>query len=153
MISPHFLENYFAEVKIKNDHMIDKMEDRVKHAFNKYDDVLIMWLKNVNDGHVILGLFFERWLMENNKSSIHQKPKTTIRVKWDKLDTDKYRDNTRFKMTENNKLLMGGNTEKSVKVFTNILNESIAELIPARKIRKNKPKLSLKFGMEKLKEH
>jgi hypothetical protein len=29
---PHFLENYFAEVKIKNDHMIDKMEDRVKHA-------------------------------------------------------------------------------------------------------------------------
>jgi hypothetical protein len=48
---------------------------------------------------------------------------------------------------------MGGNTERSVKVFTNILNESIAELIPARKIRKNKPKLSLKFGMEKLKEH
>jgi hypothetical protein len=39
---PHFLENYFAEVKIKNDHMIDKMEDRVKHAFNKYEDVLIM---------------------------------------------------------------------------------------------------------------
>ena len=38
----HFLENYFAEVKIKNDHMIDKMEDRVKHAFNKYDDVLII---------------------------------------------------------------------------------------------------------------
>jgi hypothetical protein len=38
----HFLENYFAEVKIKNDHMIGKMEDRVKHAFNKYDDVLIM---------------------------------------------------------------------------------------------------------------
>ena len=38
----HFLENYFAEVKIKNDHMIDKMEDRVKHAVNKYDDVLIM---------------------------------------------------------------------------------------------------------------
>ena len=75
--------------------------------------------------------------MENNKSSIHQKPKTTIRVKWYKLDTDKYRDNTRFKMTENNKLLMRGNTEKSVKVFTNILNESIAELIPARKIRKS----------------
>ena len=25
------------EVKIKNDHMIDKMEDRVKHAVNKYD--------------------------------------------------------------------------------------------------------------------
>ena len=44
---PHFLENYFAEVKIKNDHMIDKMEDRVKHAVNKYDDVLIMWLKTV----------------------------------------------------------------------------------------------------------
>ena len=43
MISPlHFLENYFAEVKIKNDHMIDKMEDRVKHAFNKYEDVWIM---------------------------------------------------------------------------------------------------------------
>ena len=42
MISPHFLEKYFAEVKIKNDHMIDKMEDRVKHAVNKYDDVLIM---------------------------------------------------------------------------------------------------------------
>ena len=81
--------------------------------------------------------------MENNKSSIHQKPKTTIRVKWYKLDTDKYRDNTRFKMTENNKLLMRGNTEKSVKVFTNILNESIAELIPARKIRKNKPKLKV----------
>ena len=39
---PPFLENYFAEVKIKNDHMIDKMEDRVKHAVNKYDDVLIM---------------------------------------------------------------------------------------------------------------
>ena len=51
MIPPHFLENYFAEVKIKNDHMIDKLGDRVKHAFNKYDDVLIMWLKNVNDGH------------------------------------------------------------------------------------------------------
>jgi hypothetical protein len=33
----------------------------VKHAFNKYDDVLIMWLKNVNDGRVILGLFFKRW--------------------------------------------------------------------------------------------
>ena len=31
----------------------------VKHA--KYEDVLIMWLKNVNDGHVILGLFFKRW--------------------------------------------------------------------------------------------
>jgi hypothetical protein len=43
IISPlHFLENYFAEVKIKNDHMIDKMEDRVKHAFNKYEDVWIM---------------------------------------------------------------------------------------------------------------
>ena len=45
MIPPppsHFLENYFAEVKIKNNHMIDKMEERVKHAFNKYDDVLIM---------------------------------------------------------------------------------------------------------------
>jgi hypothetical protein len=42
MIPPHFLENYFAEVKIKNDHMIDKLGDRVKHAFNKYDDVLIM---------------------------------------------------------------------------------------------------------------
>ena len=41
-MTPHFLENYFAEVKIKNDHMIDTMEDRVKHAFNKYDDVLIM---------------------------------------------------------------------------------------------------------------
>ena len=29
MISTHFLENYmyFAELKIKNDHMIDKMED------------------------------------------------------------------------------------------------------------------------------
>jgi hypothetical protein len=27
--------------------MIDKMEDRVKHAVNKYDDVLIMWLKTV----------------------------------------------------------------------------------------------------------
>ena len=39
---PPFLENYLAEVKIKNDHMIDKMEDRVKHAVNKYDDVLIM---------------------------------------------------------------------------------------------------------------
>ena len=38
MISPHFLENYFAEVKIKNDHTIDKMEDRVKHAVNKYDE-------------------------------------------------------------------------------------------------------------------
>jgi hypothetical protein len=38
----HFLENYFAEVKIKNNHMIDKMEERVKHAFNKYNDVLIM---------------------------------------------------------------------------------------------------------------
>ena len=25
------------EVKIKKDHMIDKMEDRVKHAVNKYD--------------------------------------------------------------------------------------------------------------------
>jgi hypothetical protein len=37
--SPYFVENYFAEVKIENDHMIDKMEDRV---FNKYDDVLIM---------------------------------------------------------------------------------------------------------------
>ena len=45
MIPPplsHFLENYFAEVKIKNNHMIDKMEERVKHAFNKYNDVLIM---------------------------------------------------------------------------------------------------------------
>ena len=31
----HFLENYFAVVKIKNDHMINKMEDRVKHAVNK----------------------------------------------------------------------------------------------------------------------
>ena len=58
MIPPHFLENYFAEVKIKNDHMIDTLRDRVKHAFNKYDDVLIMWLKNVNDGHLILVLFF-----------------------------------------------------------------------------------------------
>ena len=47
MIPPHFLENYFAEVEIKNDHMIDKMEDRVKHAVNKYDDVFIMWLKTV----------------------------------------------------------------------------------------------------------
>jgi hypothetical protein len=27
--------------------MIDKMEDRVKHAVNKYDDVLIMWLKTL----------------------------------------------------------------------------------------------------------
>ena len=29
MIPPLFLENYFAELKIKNDHMIDKMEERV----------------------------------------------------------------------------------------------------------------------------
>ena len=42
MISAPLLENYFVEVKIKKIHMIDKMEDRVKHAFNKYDDVLIM---------------------------------------------------------------------------------------------------------------
>jgi hypothetical protein len=28
--------------------------------------------------------------MENNKSSIHQKPKTTIRVKWDKLDANNF---------------------------------------------------------------
>jgi hypothetical protein len=48
------VENYFADAKIKNDHMIDKMEDRV---FNKYDDVLIMWLKNVNDGHVLWDYF------------------------------------------------------------------------------------------------
>jgi hypothetical protein len=26
---PHFLENYFAEVKTKNDHMINKMKDSV----------------------------------------------------------------------------------------------------------------------------
>jgi phage gp36-like protein len=44
--------------------MIDKMEDRVKHAFNKYEDVLIMWLKNVNDGHVILGILFKRWPLQ-----------------------------------------------------------------------------------------
>jgi hypothetical protein len=47
MIPPHLLENFFAEVKIKNDHMIDKMEDRVEHAVNQYDDVLIMRLKTV----------------------------------------------------------------------------------------------------------
>ena len=47
VIPPHFLENYFAEVNIKNDHMIDKMEDRVKHGVNKYDDVLFMRLKTV----------------------------------------------------------------------------------------------------------
>jgi hypothetical protein len=95
---------------------------------------------NTSDHHPITITL--KVLMENNKSSIHQKPKTTIRVKWDKLDTDKYKDNTRLRMTENNKLLMGGNTEKSVKVFTNMLNESIAELIrTARKNCKNKPKL------------
>ena len=107
-------------------------------------------LSNTSDHHPITITL--KVLMENNKSSIHQKPKTTIRVKWDKLDTNKYRDNTRFKITENNKLLMGGNTEKSVKVFTNILNESIAELIVLlekfAKINQN-----LKFGMKKLKEH
>jgi hypothetical protein len=96
---------------------------------------------NTSDHHPITITL--KVFMENNTSNIHQKPKTTIRVKWDKLDTNKYRDNTRFKMTENSKLLMGGNTEKSVKVFTNILNESITELIPARKIRKNKPKLKV----------
>jgi hypothetical protein len=32
---------------LKNDHLLDKMEDRVKHAVNNYDDVLIMWLKMV----------------------------------------------------------------------------------------------------------
>jgi hypothetical protein len=37
---PHFLENYFAEVKIKDDHMIDKMEDRVKHASRNYSAIL-----------------------------------------------------------------------------------------------------------------
>jgi hypothetical protein len=37
---PHFLENYFAEVKIKNDHMIDKMGDRVKHANRNYSAIL-----------------------------------------------------------------------------------------------------------------
>jgi hypothetical protein len=45
MIPPphtHFSENYFAKIKIKNDHIIDEMEDRVKHAVNKYDDVLNM---------------------------------------------------------------------------------------------------------------
>ena len=40
MISRHFLEKYFAEVKIKNDHMIDKMEDRVKHANRNYSAIL-----------------------------------------------------------------------------------------------------------------
>ena len=104
---------------------------------------------NTSDHHPIT--ISLKVFMENNKSIIHQKPKTTIRVKWDKLDTNKYRDNTRFKMTENHKLLMGGNTEKSVKVFTNILNESIAELIPARKFAKINQ--NLKFGMKKLKGH
>jgi hypothetical protein len=42
----------FHTAELKKDHMIDKVEDRVKHAFNKYNDVLIMWLKNVNDGHL-----------------------------------------------------------------------------------------------------
>ena len=36
----HFLENYFAEVKIKNDHMIDKMEDRVKLTNRNYSAIL-----------------------------------------------------------------------------------------------------------------
>jgi hypothetical protein len=45
MITPphthtHFLENYFSEVKIKNDHMIDKMEDRVKLTNRNYSAIL-----------------------------------------------------------------------------------------------------------------
>ena len=44
---PPLLGELFAEVKIKNDHMIDKMEVRVKHAFNKYDDVLIVGMQYV----------------------------------------------------------------------------------------------------------
>ena len=40
---PHtHTHTHFSEVKIKNEHMIDKMEGRVKHAVNKYDDALIM---------------------------------------------------------------------------------------------------------------
>ena len=42
MISHPLLGELFAEVKIKNDHMIDKMENRVKNAINEYDNVLIM---------------------------------------------------------------------------------------------------------------
>jgi hypothetical protein len=40
--------------------MIDKMEDRVKHAVNKYDECFDHVIENGNDGHVILGLFFKR---------------------------------------------------------------------------------------------
>jgi len=51
------LENYFAEVKIKNDHMIDKMEDRVKHAVNKYDETITVKPKQMEAlCHVLNGI-------------------------------------------------------------------------------------------------
>jgi hypothetical protein len=42
MISAPLLGELFCGGKNKKNYMIDNMEDRVKHAFNKYDDVLIM---------------------------------------------------------------------------------------------------------------
>ena len=52
MISPppHFLENYFAEVKIRNDHMIDTMEDRVKHGVNQSLPIVVGPVRTVNSG-------------------------------------------------------------------------------------------------------
>jgi hypothetical protein len=45
------LLNYFVEVKIKNDHMIDKMEDRVKH--NRNYSAILATLQGSENGRVV----------------------------------------------------------------------------------------------------
>ena len=41
------------------------------------------------------------------------------------------------------KILMEGNLESSIESFMNILNQSVSELVPIKKSRKNKPKLKV----------
>ena len=41
------------------------------------------------------------------------------------------------------KILMEGNLESSIESFMNILNQSVSELVPIKKSRKNKPKFKV----------
>ena len=47
---------------------------------NKYDYVLIMWVKNVNGGHVILALFFKRCVLSSEHTQQDEMGKWDIHV-------------------------------------------------------------------------
>jgi len=79
----------------------------------------------------------------SNTNTKNSELKKVKRIKWDKIDKTEYQNKINEKMTSDRKILMEGNLESSIESFMNILNQSVSELVPTKKSRKNKPKLKV----------